>query len=330
MRIISILFLFFLFPSDNDKPVAPEQASSGPGGQEYLHNGVRFSDFAESADGYWLFEPAQPLADSAQVIVFTHGYGAYNPMIYGAWIKHLVRQGYIVIFPRYQKNLISPWPSSFFENTAQGIKAAYRELEEGQNRVRPTNQPFIMVGHSYGGTIAAYLSVKHAEFDLPAPAGLMLCAPGTGPFRAGRLDSYEAMPSCTNLLMVINEEDNVVGQDFQYKIFETAKYSERRNLLIQHPDDYGYPSISATHSECYAVDLEFDTGTRTPSARRALGMGDPGPLDYFGYWKLLDALIDCVNTGDNCSYAFGATEQQMHLGTWSDGQEIRPFEVFTK
>ncbi|MEZ4892408.1 MAG: hypothetical protein R2778_05270 [Saprospiraceae bacterium] len=58
---------------------------------------------ATTADGYWLFEPADPKPDSAEVVVFLHGYGAYNPMAYGKWIKHLVAKGNIVIYPRYQK-----------------------------------------------------------------------------------------------------------------------------------------------------------------------------------------------------------------------------------
>lgn len=155
----------------------------------------------------------------------------------------------------------------------------------------------------------------------------MLCAPGTGPFKAGKLDSYAGLSSQTNLLLLINEDDRVVGEEFQYHIFETADQVRRRNLLIQRADDHGEPAISATHSESYAVDMAFDTGTRSPSALRALRMGEPGPVDYLGYWKLLDGLIDCVNSGENCEYAFGATPRQQSLGVWSDGEPIKPLEV---
>ncbi|HMN90953.1 MAG TPA: hypothetical protein PKD70_08160, partial [Saprospiraceae bacterium] len=69
----------------------PVQATAGPGGSAYAHEEVIFRDFANQSDGYWLFEPAAPGPDSAHVVVFLHGYGAYNPMIYGAWIRHLVQ-----------------------------------------------------------------------------------------------------------------------------------------------------------------------------------------------------------------------------------------------
>ena len=80
----------------------PEQPLAGPGGKAYLHQQVHFQDFASEADGYWLFEPIAPKPDSADVIVFLHGYGAIDPSIYGHWIRHLVLQGNIVIYPRYQ------------------------------------------------------------------------------------------------------------------------------------------------------------------------------------------------------------------------------------
>ena len=105
---------------------------------EYHHQSVDFQDFAQKADGYWLFEPAAPKPDSAHVIVFVHGYGGYNPMIYGKWIQHLVRQGNIVIYPRYQKNLHSPRPRKFSTNVSQAIRDALIELEK--TRARPPNR----------------------------------------------------------------------------------------------------------------------------------------------------------------------------------------------
>jgi hypothetical protein len=108
----------------------PGQPTLGPGGSEYVHESVTFYDHAASADGYWLFLPADPLPDSAEVVVFLHGYGAYNPMCYGKWIKHLVAKGNIVIYPRYQKNLVWPRPEHFPENAAKGIRDALEHLRK--------------------------------------------------------------------------------------------------------------------------------------------------------------------------------------------------------
>ena len=108
----------------------PGQPPTGPGGAEYTHQSVAFFDGAKYADGYWLFEPADPRPDSAEVVVFMHGYGAYNPMAYGKWIKHLVAKGNIVIYPRYQRNLIMPRPNAFPRYAARGIRDALAALEK--------------------------------------------------------------------------------------------------------------------------------------------------------------------------------------------------------
>ena len=89
---------------------------AGPGGADYRCEEVKMYDFARKPYGYWLFEPAgEGRPDSAQVVVLIHGYGALNPLIYGDWIKHLVRKGHIVIYPRYQRNLFFPRPPRFGE-----------------------------------------------------------------------------------------------------------------------------------------------------------------------------------------------------------------------
>ena len=132
----------------------PEQPSNGPGGAMYIVDSVVMEDFAKKPQGYWIFRPDQVTTAFKELIVFNHGYGAYNPMIYGAWLKHLVRRGNIIVFPRYQRNVVSPSPKKFIGNAAKGIKDAIVDLRE---RELLTNEEFhlSLVGHSYGGVISA-------------------------------------------------------------------------------------------------------------------------------------------------------------------------------
>lgn len=304
----------------------PEQPRSGPGGADYLHERVVFQDFAKKAKGYWLFEPDEPKPDSAHVVVFMHGYGAYNPMIYGQWIKHLVKKGNIVIFPRYQKDLVFPRPPRFAKNVAIAIRAALGELQTGEH-VRPITEPLTFVGHSYGGVIAAKLAVEFEKFSLPTPKGLLLCAPGTGPLTGGRLKSYKKMPEDTKILLMVSEGDKVVGDKMAKRIFETAIHTPDRNLLYQYMDAYGKPEVEAGHNQSYSIDLDFDTGIRNFTAKRALRIARLDAVDYYGYWKLMDALLDCLRRGEHCDLILGGTSQQLFLGNWSDGKAIRPLDV---
>ena len=53
----------------------------------------------------------------------------------------------------------------------------------------------VLVGHSYGGTIAAFLAARYLEMGVPHPRAVLLSAPGTGPLKGGRLTDYQGIPA---------------------------------------------------------------------------------------------------------------------------------------
>lgn len=328
MLFLLFLLLCFNVTAQEDVLLAPAAPDYGPGAPVYACDSVVFSDFAATEEGYWLFEPTSPTPEEAQVIVFLHGYGGYNPMIYGAWIRHLVRQGNIVIYPRYQKHLFSPRAEEFVPNTAKGILDALQQLQE-PGHVRPITETISMVGHSYGGVIASNLAIHYEKYGIPKPGAVMLCSPGSGRLSGGVLDSYEAMPDDVDLLVMVSVNDHVVGEAFGRRVFEEAIHTPNRNLVVQHPDDRGQPSVEAGHNESYALDTAFDSGVRNITAKRALRIAKTDVVDHYGYWKLFDALLACNRTGTHCEVAFGNTECQQSLGSWSNGEPINCLEVLT-
>ena len=62
--------------------------------------------------------------------------------------------------------------------------------------------------------------------------------------------------------------------------------------------------------------------------RRAFGTTDA--LDYYGTWKLLDALTDAAFYGKNRKYALGDTPEQRYMGKWSDGTPVKELKVLNK
>jgi len=323
---ISPLLLKGIFATAQGTP-HPGQPFEGPGGADYAHHSVAFYDAATNADGYWLFEPADPIPDSAEVVVFLHGYGAYNPMAYGKWIKHLVAKGNIVIYPRYQKNLVWPRPVGFPENAAKGIRDALQVLEK-EGHVKPRTEKVAYVAHSYGGVIATNLAAHWEKFEIPKPRAMLLAQPGSGPFKGARLEKYERLPDDLNLLVVVGEDDYVVGEEFGRLVFETAVNTPNRNLIVQRRDTTNIRRwILATHSEPYAYDLDFDTGVRNYTAKRVLMSARLNEVDFNCYWKLADALIAYTRTGQYADVAFGNTPSQRFLGLWPDGRPIKELEV---
>jgi predicted esterase len=324
---LSLLMLFGLLVPYDDSPVfTPQQPLEGPGSSCYAHQEVRTHDFSMTPQGFWIFEPAEPTLDSARVIVFLHGYSATNPFVYGGWIRHLVRKGHIVIYPRYQKNLVSPSSKAYVENAAIAIRQALSFLEENGSTC-PIVEPLIMVGHSYGGVIAANLSIHYADWGLPPPKGLLISCPGTGPMRGAWLPSYEGMSEGLYLLVIVGSQDQVVGEKVGQQIFETAIHTSSRNFVRMLPDGHGLPKSTAGHNEPHALDAAFDNGRHGLSYHRGLKYGKYDAADYFAYWKLLDALSDCLHDSLHCNVAFGNTPEQRYMGTWSDGVSVRELEV---
>ena len=53
-------------------------------------------------------------------------------------------------------------------------------------------------------------------------------------------------------------------------------------------------------------------------------------LDFYGLWKLFDALCDAAFSGRNRQYALGNTPQQRFMGKWSDGTPVKELNVTDK
>src|SRR5690349_24450164 len=147
------LLLFSLPVLPAQKVTPPSQPATGPGGKQYVHASVTKNRYGNGAQEYWIFEPDEPKPASAPVIVFLHGWGGMNPLYYGAWIDHLVKRGNIVVYPRYQANLLTPI-KDFLPNTLAAVKDALHRLQTERGHVTPDLSKFATVGHSLGGLLA--------------------------------------------------------------------------------------------------------------------------------------------------------------------------------
>lgn len=257
----------------------------------YRHDSVAVYDYSRGPRGFHLFEPAAPRPDSAATVLFLHGYGGINPMIYGGWIRHLVRQGYTVIYPRYQRNLLFPRPPRFAKNVSRALHMALDSLQ-APGHVQPTGPPQLYIGHSYGGVIATHLAARADRFDLPGPQALLLAAPGSGPFKGCVLKDYGDLPEGLQLMMVTHENDWVVGDTLARRIHREAAHLPDLRWHHQQPIPCGSDTLSAHHNEAYSIDRAFDTGLRNYTAKKALRIGTTDALDRRLYWPLADQLLD--------------------------------------
>jgi pimeloyl-ACP methyl ester carboxylesterase len=332
------IFLMFLaiFSScqlPGRKITPPGQPARGPGGSDYRHNEVKKSVFGQGDTQYWIYEPAAPTPTTAPVIVFVHGWTATNPKVYGGWIKHLVRRGNIVIYPRFQASILTP-PRIFVPHTAQAIRDALKQLER-PGHVRPIRDKFAMVGHSVGGAIAANLAAKADFYGLPHFKAIFCVEPASQLDVTGRGTAFEDLSqisSTTLLLSLAGDSDLLVGGAGAKKVFAltTSIPPENKNLLILHSDAHGFPPLQANHLAPLAFDKEFDNQEIFDPTHFTLHQYDEktaDTLDYFGFWKLFDALTDAAFDYRNRKFALGNTPQQRTLGFWSDGQAVKEITV---
>jgi dienelactone hydrolase len=333
-------------------PTPPAQPASGPGGTDYTYARVGQHSTGESSDDVTIFWPEQPAATgSLPLVVFTHGWGAMKPEHYEAWINHLVRRGSIVVYPRYQETLRIK-PDTFTTHAVAGVRRALDWLGGQKGLPQPDPERWATVGHSAGGVLAANLSVELPKAGLPAPKAVMSVEPGVtrgpeGPLLP--LSDLSQTAAGTLLLVVTGEDDELVGDRDARRIYEetTAVPAAQKDLLELQSDDHGSPSLEATHRAPAAPlpgyeppqrkepkgflrkriakkakermaerGLDLDASSKEPAVTDA--------LDYYGTWKLFDALCTAAFAGKQRDVALGGGPAQLDMGRWSDGTPVKP------
>ncbi len=327
MKSLSLTLAFLIATIFLFAQTQPAQPATGPGGSDYTYGGVTQFDYGTNGNGqdFWLYEPNSPTPDSANVVVFIHGLGETNPKLYGAFIKHLVRKGNIVIYPRYQKDLNSD-NTTFSDSCAKGIQRALDTLQQA-GHVKPRLNNFFVLGHSVGGILTANMSTRYAMYGLPKPLTAFSMQPGAN-IPQILLSDYSGFESDIKYLILVGNDDIIVGSQTGEMLFNqtTSVPTSHKNLLKHFADSHGSPALGATHFEPLAGDVAFDNGESNLFIL-ASGTGPVDAFDYYGTWKLQDALMDCALNNQNCDLAFGDTPGQKSLGNWSDGTPLTPMQV---
>lgn len=296
-------------PSILEPPTPPQQPQDGPGGLNYSHERVRQSRYGFGVREFWIFEPAEPTPTSAPIIVFNHGWSAFFPFYYKAWIEHLVKRGNIVVYPRYQLTLLIGTRHAT-QNAIVAVKRAITILQDGSH-VIPDLEKFAIVGHSLGGGITAEMAAYAQEEGLPSPKAVMPVQPFI------RLDTmikdFSKIPATTLLLVIVGENDTVVGNDSGKMIFSTAIQVpfDHKDFIIQRTDRFGSPPLVADHIAPVCIPWGSSVDA----------------MDYFSTWKLFDALTEYAFYGKNQEYCLGDTPEQRFMGLWSDGTPVRELTV---
>jgi len=312
-------------------PTPPVQPAHGPGGADYAHARVEAREVRAGAQGWWLFTPADPAPAHAPVVVFCHGWGALDPHHYRAWIDHLVRRGNIVVWPNYQDSLLTPG-AQFLPNAIAGVRGAFAQLGTSEPGVRADLEHVAIVGHSAGGVLAAQVAAAAHVEGLPEFRAVMPVEPGDGS-RDGRRrvsvphTDLAPMPAHTLLLVVVGAEDHRAYESLGLGMYDATPRvpATNKNVIELESDTHGSPALIANHAAPGA-----STDAR-PARRAALPefahAGVVDALDWYGTWKLFDALCEAAFNGRYRDVALGGGAAQTAMGSWSDGVPVKPMRV---
>jgi hypothetical protein len=323
-----------------DGPRPPAQPASGPGGADYAHAAIAVERFGEDAQMCWIFSPESPQPEIAPVVIFLHGWLAVDRASYGAWIEHLVRKGHIVIYPRYQEGWWTR-PDEMRASAVACVETAFARIAD-HGPVRPEGERLAWIGHSLGGTMAANFAAGVAGLALPPPAVLMVVQPGGA--AAMPVRSLASIPSDTLTLVVTGDADRAVDDDAALLIAGQLGHVQRANFsfVTVRSDLRGTPDLLANHLSPAGLIPAFppplaaledgvmrgvyDAQVYSAAQRAGVPLA-PDALDYYGYWKLLDGLLDAAYRNQNRDYALGGAPQQRYMGQFSNGQPVTPILV---
>ena len=159
------------------------------------------------------------------------------------------------------------------------------------------------------------------------------------PINAPLADLKKLLPD-TLLLAIAGDQDGLVRDTDAKRIYyeSTRIPAVNKDFILLVSDSHGFPVLQASHRAPTALDKSYDNGEGAAGAPP--GATDPigdatvsrrvrpetmliNALDFYGTWKLFDALTDAAFTGKNREYALGNTPQQRFMGVWSDGVPVK-------
>lgn len=331
----------------------PKQPEQGPGGSDYAVKEVVKRGTGTAGSGAYVFHGSDTPAAPRPVVVFFHSWGAVNPSLYGGFIDHLARRGYLVLFPRFQEVNRSR-PADASERAEALASEALAALAEDP-QARPDRARVAFVGHSAGVPIAFNVAANAGQSQLPAPKLVFGLVPGgiasTEKERGIMLRDLSTLDQGTLLISMSGDRDYMPSDRASRRIFEatSAVPATRKLFMRASSDDHGYPALTATLAFPGSPKAEYDAAAiklqpdppRDPKQKNTwkwsadmalsgpqtiltqqLGNNPTDTLDYLAVWKTFDMAAEAAFAGKDAT-ALVRDPKFVDMGNWSDGWPVR-------
>jgi uncharacterized protein (TIGR03437 family) len=253
-----------------------------------------------------VFHPAEAQG-AAPVIFFAPGFSKTRSEVYSALIRHIVSRGYAVVFTPYQ--VVSGDPT-LHELRYATIYAGFAEAVKRFPQFLDTRRVGF-VGHSYGAGALPALALKGASEAGWGREGLFLYPMAPWYYFNISLRQFLSFPSHAKLLVQVYDGDDLCDHRIAREIFDRINLpgSEKDFVMLRSEERMNY-RLGAEHGAMYGGD----------------GAEKLDALDYYGVWRLFDALADYTFNGSEAArpIALGnGSREQRFMGLWPDGQPVR-------
>lgn len=347
--------LLALATTDGHAAAPPVQPSEGPGGVGDRSATIVKCLVGRSGSASYVFYRSGPApAEGRPVVLFFHAWGAPNPQVYGAWIDHLARTGFLVLFPRFQE-VNRTRPADAAVNALRATKAALTELG-ADPEAKPDSTRMALIGHLAGAPIAATVAAEAKSQDLPVPKLVFAVMPGgiasDARSRGIPLKDLSEIPPQTLVVTMIGDRDARAADLAARRILREASsvLPERKLFVRVLSDDHGFPALTATLASPAGVDAGFDGGAikappeppRDPKQPPApfkwsadmsltgeqttlvsqLNNARTDSLDYLAFWKTFDLAAAAAFAGNDVT-ALKSNPRLSDMERWADGWPVK-------
>lgn len=332
----------------------PGMGPGAPGTTGYYearqtHGAVEVMTVGEGIERVYVFLPAQPsVQGKVPLVMFLHGWQGMNPKNYGALLDHLAREGQVVVYPVYQESDTTN-PQIVAAVAAEAERKALAALK--LRGIEPDPERVVDFGYSMGVAISLRLAATAKAERLPVPQAMVLAAPGDAYHVAHGAEAKSIWPTVEEMrqsfaktmpvAIVTGADDHAIGLPTGRKLAAElcgVIAADRRMLLVLPSDEHGGKKVNAGHASPGAPDSRYGFELKVPAAEvPKVIQGRAGfeesaslnQLDFYGYWRVMDALIDAVASRPIVApqTVFGKGEAQTYLGTWADGIEFKRAHV---
>ncbi len=299
-KLLFVLLLVLLAPFAQAQ-IPPITSGYGANGN-FTVSDERFASPLFQAENVHVFRPVEATAP-VPVIFFAPGFSLTDPASYHPLINHIVSRGYAVIFSPFQLVTLG---DSVYSKRYDTIWAGFEEA------VRRYGQSFDLtrvgfIGHSFGGGASFAMMQRGAVGRGWGRNGLCLFV--MAPWYVYEITTKQLIdfPAHAKLLIQVYESDDICDHRIAKEVFERVKLpASEKDFVLLRNDAWNNVELEASHG--------------TPSGQT------PNALDYYGIWRLLDALADYAFTdnpqGKLIALGNGNTQQRF-MGNWPDGKPVK-------